>query len=211
MTCDVRVDVVARGYDAMATEFLAWAQRIEGDPRLEWLEELCRRLPQGATVLELGCGAGAACARVAEAGFAVTGVDVSLAQLELARTRAPGATFLHADFLDLELPHESFDAVCSFYVLNHVPRDRLADLIDRIAAWLKPGGLFMHAFGTSDNGGWTGDWLGVEMFFSSFEPDTNRCLVTRSGLEVLRDEVVTFTEPHPEPGKVSFHWILARR
>jgi hypothetical protein len=43
---DDRDELVARGYDEMAERFFDWAQRVEGDPRLEWFEN--RRLVERA-------------------------------------------------------------------------------------------------------------------------------------------------------------------
>jgi cyclopropane fatty-acyl-phospholipid synthase-like methyltransferase len=133
---------------------------------------------------------------------------VSGEQVVRARANVPAAEFIHADFLEVELSPESFDAVCSFYVLNHVPRERLGELFERIAGWLRRGGLAMNAFGASDLEGWTGEWLGADTFFSGYEPAENRRLVEAAGLKILRDEVVTFVEPE---GPVQFHWILAQR
>jgi SAM-dependent methyltransferase len=205
---DPRVEIVARGYDAMADRFADWRDRIESDPRAEWAAELTARLPEGADVLELGCGGGTTETRELAARFRLLGVDVSAEQIRRSRASVRGAVFQQADFLELELPDASFDAVCSFYVFNHVPRDRLACLVGRIAGWLRPRGLFLTSFGVSDLPGWTGEWLGAETFFSSFEPPENRRLVEAAGLAVLRDEVVTFVEPE---GPVSFQWILAQR
>jgi cyclopropane fatty-acyl-phospholipid synthase-like methyltransferase len=110
--------------------------------------------------------------------------------------------------LEVELPAESFDAECSFYVFNHVPRERLGELLGRIHGWLRPGGLALNAFGASDLPGWQGEWLGAETFFAGFEPSENTRLVEAAGFTILRDEVVEFVEPE---GSVSFHWILAQR
>jgi SAM-dependent methyltransferase len=192
----------------MADRFADWRDRIEGDPRAEWAAELVARLREGADVLELGCGGGTVETRELTARFRLTGVDASGEQIRRAGERVPGTNFLHGDFLELTFSDGSFDAVCSFYVFNHVPRDRLGGLVERIAGWLRPGGVFLNAFGVSDLPGWTGEWLGAETFFSSFEPPENRRLVEAAGLSVLRDEVVTFVEPE---GPVSFQWILAER
>jgi len=162
-------------------------------------------------VLELGCGAGEPCTRLLAERFRVTGVDASSAQIERAAVNVPEATLVLGDFLEIELSSESFDAACSFYVLNHVPRERLGALVRRIAGSLRPGGLFMNAFSASDNPGWTGEWLGTTMFFASSAPPENRRLVEEAGLETLRDEIVTFVEPEPEAGVSEFQWILARK
>jgi cyclopropane fatty-acyl-phospholipid synthase-like methyltransferase len=206
---DPRVEIVARGYDEMAETFATWRNRIEDDPRSAWCTELTSRLAEGARVLELGCGDGSAAEtkELAER-FHLTGVDVSTEQIRRAHVNVPRAELVHADFLGLGLPAQSFDAVCSFYVFNHVPREHLGPLLVRIAGWLRPGGLALNAFGASDLAGWTGQWLGAETFFAGYEPPENTRLVEAAGFTILRDEVVTFNEPE---GPVQFHWILARK
>jgi SAM-dependent methyltransferase len=202
------VEIVERGYDLIADRFAAWRDEIAGDPRAEWAADLMSRLPEHARVLELGCGSGGDETMELARRFRLTGVDVSGEQIRRARQHVPGAALLQADFLELELPAESFDAVCSFYVFNHVPRELLAPLLRRIAGWLRPGGFALNAFGVSDLDDWTGEWLGAETYFSSFEPPENSRLVDAAGLTILRDEVVEFVEPQ---GPARFQWILAQR
>ncbi|HEY2072654.1 MAG TPA: methyltransferase domain-containing protein [Gaiellaceae bacterium] len=184
-------EIVREGY--RRNTFDEWKTGIVGDPRDAWCDLLVSKLEPGARVLELGCGLG----EPKLSAFEVTGVDFV--------PRAPGV--LEADFLELELPDGSYDACVSFYVFNHVPRERLAGLLAKIHRWLVPGGWSMHAFGTTDTDAWTGEWLGGPMFFSSYPPDRNSRLVREAGFEIVRDEVVTFQEPEME---VSFQWVLAR-
>jgi cyclopropane fatty-acyl-phospholipid synthase-like methyltransferase len=205
---DPRTELVGRGYDVIGERFAQWRDLIVGDPRREWEEELVSQLQDGARVLELGCGAGMPDTKRLAARFQVTGVDVSAEQVRRARAAVPEAEFVQADFTALELEPGSFDAVVSFYAFNHVPRELLAPTFARIHGWLVPGGLLMTALGTSDTEGWTGEWLGAPTFFSSFPPETNTRLVREAGLEILRDELVTFHEPE---GDATFQWVLATR
>jgi hypothetical protein len=55
---------------------------------------------------------------------------------------------------------------------------------------------------------WHGEWLGVPMFFSSHPPETNSQLLRDAGFALLRDELVTITEPE---SAVTFQWVLAQR
>jgi SAM-dependent methyltransferase len=201
------MQIVADGYDAMGETFAAWREEIVGDPRRAWEDELAAWLEPGARLLELGCGGGTPETRRLAERFAVTGVDISPRQVERARAAIPEAEFVCADFTELELPAGSFDAVCSFYVFNHVPRELLAPLLGRIHGWLAPGGWLLAAFGQSDNPGWTGEWLGAQTFFASFPPKVNSRLVRDAGLAIERDEVVEFEEPE---GLVQFQWVLAQ-
>jgi len=204
---DPRTQIVADGYDAMGENFAAWRERIVGDPRREWEDELVARLDERARVLELGCGSGTPETRRLAERFALTGIDISPRQVERARAAIPDVEFLCADFTELELPAGSFDAVASFYVFNHVPRELLAPLLARIHGWLVPGGWLLTAFGQSDNPGWTGEWLGAQTFFAGFPPEVNSRLVREAGFAIERDEVVTFEEPE---GPARFQWVLAR-
>lgn len=204
---DPRTQIVSAGYDAIGETFAEWRRRIVGDPRDEWAEELSSHLDEGARMLELGCGSGSPETRRLAQRFAVTGVDISPRQVERARAAIPEASFMVADLTELELPPASYDAVVSFYVFNHVPRDLLAPLLGRIRGWLVPGGWLLSAFGVSDIEGWTGNWLGAPTFFSSFPAEVNSRLVREAGFTLERDEVVVFEEPE---GQAKFQWVLAR-
>jgi SAM-dependent methyltransferase len=204
---DPRTQIVADGYDVMGETFAAWREEAVGDPRRVWEDKLVSRLKDGARVLELGCGGGSPETRRLAQRFAVTGVDISPRQVERARAAIPEAEFVCADFTELELPEASFDAVASFYVFNHVPRELLAPLLLNIHSWLVPGGWLLTAFGQTDNAGWTGDWLGAPTFFSSYLPEVNSRLVGEAGFAIEQDEVVTWEAPDtPE----RFQWVLAR-
>ena len=205
---DSRTELVGRGYDVIGDTFVEWRDRIVGDPRRWWASQLVSRLPGGARVLELGCGSGVPDTQELAARFRVTGVDISPEQIRRARASVPEADFLVADMTALELEPESYDAVVSFYVFNHVPRELLPGLLADIHSWLVPGGFLLTAFGTSDNEGWTGDFLGAPTFFSSFPPETNSRLVDGAGFVRVLDELVTFQEPE---GDATFQWILAHR
>ena len=204
---DPRTQLVADGYDVIGETFAEWREQGSGDPRRVWEDKLVSRLADGARVLELGCGGGAPETKRLAQRFAVTGVDISPKQIERAQAAVPRAEFICADFTDLELPAGSFDAVASFYVFNHVPRELLAPLLADIHTWLVPGGWLLTAFGQSDLEGWTGEWLGAPTFFSSFPPETNTRLVLESGFTIEENDVVEWEGADtPE----CFQWVLAR-
>jgi len=64
------------------------------------------------------------------------------------------------------------------------------------------------SLGAGDTPDWTGRWLGVPMFFSSWPPEKNRRLLEEAGFIVERDAVVAIREPE---GVAAFQWVLARR
>jgi SAM-dependent methyltransferase len=137
---DRRSQLVAAGYDRMAGAWEDFAAAVASDPRAEWRDELLSRLEPGSRVVELGCGNGTAETELLARHHRLVGVDLSAEQLRKARLAVPDASLVQADLLDVEFDPGSIDAVASFYVFNHVPRERLAELLDRVHTWLRPGG-----------------------------------------------------------------------
>ena len=104
-------------------------------------------LPQGTTVLDVGCGIGGSSRILAkDYGFEVTGVTISPQQVERARTLTPEgvtAKFQVDDAMALSFPDASFDVVWSVEAGPHMPdKDVFARELLRV---LKPGGLLVVA------------------------------------------------------------------
>ena len=200
--------IVASGYDAMAERYLAWSDLRPSAARLRYLALADALIPAGADVLDLGCGAGIPMTATLAAGRNVTGVDISAAQVALARANVPSASFLEADLTTLDFPPGSFDAVVAFYSLTHVPRAEHAALFGRIRSWLRPGGVFVASLGVEDSPDEIeADWLGVDMFFSHFSARVNRRLVAEAGFEIERADVVAEPEDRHD---ARFLWVVAR-
>lgn len=193
----------------MADRFRAWRGEIAGSQEAEWIDELVGRLPAEPVVLELGCGSGSYATSVFGERGDLLGIDISAEQVRRARHRYPGARFIEADFTMVDLDPNSFDAVVSVYVLNHVPRADLPVLLTTITEWLKSGGHFLASFGRSGGEGVEDEWLGVPMFFASYTESENRQLVQAAGLEIERDEVIAIVEP--DHGEARFQWIVASK
>jgi len=201
-------EIVARGYDAIALRYAEWAGQIRS-PALQWLRDLDARLPDGATVLELGCGRGVPGTRELARRHRVTGVDISAVQIELARHHVPEASFVHADALELDIAPGSLDAVVALHVFGHIPPDEQRDLIARVAIWLVDGGYLLATVGAGEPGEEVdGDWLGAPMYFASLGGEAYLPLLREHGLAPVREEVVAQHEPGH--GDIPFHWVLAR-
>ncbi len=140
-----------------------WSRRL-AEPFLDVLA-----LPRGAAVLDAGCGTGALAEAVAarDATARVTGVDISEAFLNVARTRVPAATFRASDIARLPDADGTYDAALSLLVLQFVP-DRAA-AVGELARVTKPGGTIAAAMWD-----FTGGFTFVRAFADSVaatEPD----------------------------------------
>ncbi len=82
--------------------------------------EFCCELP-AAHVLDLGCGEGYGVDLLAQQGFDAVGVDIFESAARHARRRYRASPFACADAAALPFPDDSFDAVVSLQVIEHVP------------------------------------------------------------------------------------------
>jgi cyclopropane fatty-acyl-phospholipid synthase-like methyltransferase len=179
-------EIVRLSYDAIAGEYAAQRDRFKSDT---YLSDLTARLAPGAHVLDIGCGAGVPVdTYLLDRGFAVSGIDFSAKQIELARSNQPGAIYAVRDMLDLRAGDYKLDAVVSFYAIFHTPRQCHAHLLEVIRSFLAPEGLLLITMGSSN---WEGTEVfhGIEMFWSHFDAQTNRALVEDAGLRVELDEI----------------------
>jgi SAM-dependent methyltransferase len=90
------------------------------------------------TVLDAACGTGRHALHVAAGGHRVIGVDSSVAMLDIARSKVPGAEFHRADLAELPLPDDHVDLIVCGLALAHVPD--LAPVFAEFARVLRPGG-----------------------------------------------------------------------
>ncbi len=185
-----RKQIVRDGYNRIARQYLATRSADSDDAQL--LYDLLARLPRGARVLDAGCGAGVPITRLLNEQCAVIGVDFSETQLTLARTLVPKAQLVCADIAALSFAHESFDAICSYYAIIHVPRDEHRQLLADFQRMLKPHGFTLLCMGNGDtSGGTEQDWLGAPMYWSHFDAETNLQLLRDAGFAIIWAQTVS--------------------
>ncbi len=214
--------IVEAGYDAIAPKYLAWSAPRPTMTRAGYVAQLLSLLPPGASVLELGCGAGVPTTQTIaahEKRLRVTGVDISAAQVALARehVQAPNKegggdegriAFVHADMTKLNYAEGSFDAVLAFYSIFHLPQEEQAPMVGRMVGWLRPGGYLLLNMRTEEGEFMSEDWMGARMFSCGIGLEGNRRAFEEhgKGLKILADEIAT---EKVGPFEEKFHWVFA--
>lgn len=127
---------------------LLYGHRDEEEAR-QWVEAILGRwkLAQESRLLDLACGRGRHAYFFADAGLAVTGVDISEASITEARQAVPNAEFAVHDMREPFRPG-TFHAVCCLFTSLGYFDDLEDDRAVFRAAWsaLEPGGRFVLDF-----------------------------------------------------------------
>ncbi len=119
------------------------------------------------SLLEIGAGTGQYAKFFHDKGLTIICTDLSPEMVRLCR--AKGLTAYTMDFLSLDFPDSSFDAVFALNCLLHVPKKDLPQVLQAIRALLKPDGLFyLGLYGGQERAGtWPEDDYEPKRFFPS--------------------------------------------
>ena len=155
-----------------SSEYPAW-KREERQHFLSLLQQ------EGKTsLLEIGAGTGRDSQFFQEQGFDVTSTDLSPEMVK--RCRQKGLTAYVMDFLHLDFPLGSFDAIYSFNCLLHVPTQDLPAVLQKIQGLLKPAGLYyLGVYGGIEREGVRPDDPNEPKRFFSFHTDEYMQEITR--------------------------------
>jgi SAM-dependent methyltransferase len=160
-------------------------------------------LAEGAAILDAGCGSGRDSLAFAKLGYSVTAFDASPALVALAEQHS-GQPVHCLRFQDMTW-RDAFDGIWACASLLHVPTVDLPDVMGRLRAALKPGGIlyasFKYGSGERAHHG--------RRFTDLDEPGLAALLEQVPGLE----PVETWTTSDRRPGRESERWLnsLLRR
>jgi len=98
--------------------------------------------PRARSILDIGCGTGAHARALIDAGFAVDGVDLEPAFVEIAREKCPEGRFETGDMMILDVPGRYDVVACLFSAIGYVRTESaLRAAIDGMRRHLTEDGL----------------------------------------------------------------------
>src|SRR5579859_7641181 len=147
----VSTDVYGEGFAAVysSDRYALFSQRLA---KLA-LSLIGRHGAPGRELLDLACGAGAGTVVFAKAGYAVTGIDRSTTMIDRSEQRARAAglevRLSEQDMQSFFLAYQVDVVTCLFDALNYLlQEEELARVFARVAAVVRPGGLFVFDMNT---------------------------------------------------------------
>ena len=172
-------------YDYIAEQ---WHSNGKGqsyvDRVLGYVDLALAGLPQGAKVLDLGCGTGNPIAKyIIEKGLLLIGVDQSEKMLEIARRVVPEADFIHSDMINVKLA-DGFRAAIVWDSIFHIERKHHSGIFRKLAKSLEQGARLLLSVGGSGADDFTSEMYGHTFFYSGHEPEVTRQLLEAEGFEI---------------------------
>jgi SAM-dependent methyltransferase len=172
---------IAKAYDAVVDAYASVRSPTVG---VSHVDRLCDRLPEGSSVLDVGCGTGIPLAsHLVDRGFRIHGLDISPRMLEKARESIPGASFELADILSWTATRP-YDGILAWDTLFHLPPREHLPALTNLHHALVPGGTALLTFGGS-KGEIRSTMLGREFYYSSLSPEEYTEALERIGFDVV--------------------------
>jgi SAM-dependent methyltransferase len=189
--------------DSLRSAYDGDAPRRNGNVLEGWrvtvIDDFLSRLKAGGSVLELGSGTGQAAAYVADHGYSVTAIDLSPANVDLARERGIDAKV--ADFTDPAFDIGEFDGVFAMNSLLHVPKQLISDTIGHMRRSLRTGGIGLVVVwgGYNHEGTIEEEWTDPPRFFAFYSDEDFLALRTPGFRRLACSFRYEDTEDHMHP------------
>jgi SAM-dependent methyltransferase len=149
-----------------------------------WLDRFTALLPDGGSILDIGCGSGEPIARYfIETGHAVTGVDSSPSLIAMCRDRFPCSDWFVADMRRLALG-QTFDSLLAWDSFFHLTPEDQRSMFAIFRNHARPGTALMFTTGPS-HGEAIGAFGGEPLYHGSLSPDEYRRLLGENGFGVV--------------------------
>lgn len=144
------------------------------------MKDFLAELPEGATVLDIGCGSGRDSKIFDELGYDVYAVDASEKMVEHTQ-QFIGDRVVLSTFQDYKTDM-TFDGLWASASLLHVPEEEMVSVVRKFRSMLKTGGVFHMSFKCRDT-----HFVQGERSFTCYREDSLRAMVQEvGGFEELR-------------------------
>ena len=131
-------------------------------------ERFLKYVPDGARILDLGCGSGRDTMAFLDMGYSVDAVDGSQELCALA-SKYTGVEVKCLDFTTIDCK-DRYDAIWACASLLHIPSRQLPELFGKLRDALKMGGIFYMSFKYGDFEGERDDRFFNDMTAEKFHP-----------------------------------------
>jgi len=132
----------SNGYEAIAQDFIAARTRSSIGTAI--LRDWSRRVPRGASILDIGCGSGVPVSQVLiDEGFEVAGIDASANMIEAIRELFPNSLAKCEAVEDSDFFDRTFEGIVCVGLMFLLPAETQRILIAKVSHALRNGGQFL--------------------------------------------------------------------
>lgn len=170
-------------------------QQGQSTAGVDFVRAAIRLSANRGAALDVGCGSGGRVIEaLSDAGFQVTGLDVSEAMIENARKRHPRSRFILGDVCEWQ-PQREYDAIIAWDSIFHVPYTAQGRVVEKLCDALAEGGVILFTAGGVD-GEVTGPMHGQDFYYSSLAEEEYLRIMKGRGCKCVLMQRDQYPEEH---------------
>lgn len=167
----------------------------------DYLDAVLKSVPEGATILDLGCGTGRPMAEyVVAMGRHIVGVDQSEALLDMARARLPQENWVLAAIETYGIQGDYAGAII-WDSLFHIRRSEHEPILKKVIQSLPVGGRLMVTVGGSEHPPFTDFMYGQRFFYDSHAPEQTERILRDLGCRLVITEYMNLPNGETDKGR----------
>ncbi len=161
------------------------------------LTKFAFHIPKGGLILDAGCGTGRDSIWFVNQGYKVLAFDGSKEMVKHAKDHIDGEVMM-ATFENFDCD-KKFNGIWACSSLLHVKRDKMIDIIEKLASYLKPKGAFFMSFKDRDE-----DFVKDGRIFTNYSEKGLRQLIDSID-DLITIEIIKTVDVRE--GREDEHWV----
>ncbi|MBP2636793.1 MAG: methylase involved in ubiquinone/menaquinone biosynthesis [Firmicutes bacterium] len=181
-----KIEITIAAYDKNSGSYAD--KFMQYNPYVTHVAEFAKLLENDFVILDIGCGPGNVAKQLyAEKELTITGIDLSVEMLELAKRNVPQGNFHLQDSRKANFPSESFDAVILSFSIVHLEDAEAKAVLANASNWVRSGGYVYLSFMEGKQPGFeTTSFSEQPLYFNYFQEAEIKAFLEQRGLKCIR-------------------------
>ena len=130
------------------------ARKYEKEAHEDWkdkkhIDKFLKYLNNNSSILDIASGTGELLKYYNDRDFLATGIDISKEMINISKRKVSNVKIIEMSLYDIDKLEENFDGISATFILVHIPKEKINEVIQKISSRLNKNGILLIVFTTS--------------------------------------------------------------
>lgn len=171
------------------------AKKYEQEAKNDWndkkeVDEFLKHLKLNDYILDIGCGTGELIKYYNDKKFKVSGIDISREMIKISKEKVPTANIKKMSVYEIDKLDEEFDGISMTYLLVHIPKESIKNVMLKVSEILKNEGVIFIVFTTKLKEGLQEEPLdsNYKYYAINYSLDEVKDILASTGFHILKSQ-----------------------
>mgnify|MGYP004679069127 CR=1 FL=1 len=138
---------MTKTYNTIARKYEKEAQEDWKDKK--YIDKFLKYLNNNSSILDIASGTGELLKYYNDRDFLATGIDISKEMINISKRKVSNVKIIEMSLYDIDKLEENFDGISATFILVHIPKEKINEVIQKISSRLNKNGILLIVFTTS--------------------------------------------------------------